>query len=163
MLNYRSPLSATVICLLAACTIASPIKADESLLPDPIPPTEISIAEISETFVVDPSAPQVDPDFVEAKVRKYFADIPVMIKIAECESTFRQFNSDGSLVVSESVDPDTGKRDSSASGVFQILYKSHFKDWAESDTTNITTLEGNLRYARQMYKESGTAPWAECL
>jgi hypothetical protein len=162
MLKYRSEISSTVICLLAASLMASPIKADESLLPEPIPPSEISIAEISETFVVDESAPEVDPDFVEAKVREYFADIPVMIKIAECESTFRHFQPDGSLTVSTAKD-ENGRRNSSASGVFQILYKGHFESWAVSNETNITTLEGNMRFARRLYEESGTAPWAECL
>lgn len=158
----RTKISAIVIYLLAAGFQANPIKADESLLPDPIPPSKISIAEISEIFVVAPTAPETDPEYVEERVREYFADIPVMIKIAKCESTFQQFEPDGSLVVSESVDAN-GRRDSSASGVFQILYKGHFKSWAVSDETNITTLEGNMRFARELYEESGTAPWAECL
>ena len=158
----KTKISATVICLLAASFQASPIKADESLLPDPIPPSEISIAEISETFVVSPSAPEVDPNYVEAKVRTYFADIPVMIKIAECESGFQHFQPNGELTVSE-VTNASGKRISSASGLFQILYKGHFKSWSASDETNITTVDGNMRFARELYEESGTAPWAECL
>ena len=108
------------ILLLAVCLWASPIKADESLLPEPIPPSEISIAEISEVFVVDPNIPQADPDYVEARVRAYFHDIPIMIAIARCESKFQQFRSDGSLNVSEARDAETGRRISSATGVFQI-------------------------------------------
>lgn len=161
-MEVRSTISALVICLLAVSFTADPIKADESLLPEPIPPSKISIAEISETFVVDKTAPEVDPAYVESKVREYFSDIPVMIKIAKCESGFQHYQPDGSLTVSKSVNKH-GKRDSSASGTFQILYKGHFKQWSSSEKTNITTLEGNLRFARKLYEESGTAPWAECL
>jgi hypothetical protein len=160
-MECRSKISAIAICLLAVSLTAGPIKADESLLPDPIPPSEISISEISETFVVDENAPEVDPEFVEAKVREYFADIPVMIKIAKCESGFKQYQEDGSLTVSKAVSKKTRKRVSSASGAFQILYIGHFESWSSSDDTNITTLEGNLRFARMMYEESGTSPWAE--
>ena len=35
---------------------------------------------------------------VEATVREYFADIPVMIEIARCESKFRQFADSGNVL-----------------------------------------------------------------
>ena len=33
----------------------------------------------------------------ENYVREYFSDIPIMIQIARCESTFRQLDSDGEI------------------------------------------------------------------
>jgi hypothetical protein len=89
---------------------------------------------------------------VEARVREYFADIPTMIPIAKCESTFRQYDSDG-----EVLDGGAG----SMIGVFQINKRVH-QGTALSLGLDIDTLEGNLAYARYLYEESGTDPWISC-
>jgi len=132
-----------IICTLVMCllgfTFANPAIAGKSL---------------AEAYAVSPDSIEVDPAYVEAVVRDYFKDIPVMIEIARCESGFRQYEDNGLMV--ENPSPD-----SSASGVYGILYIKHFKLWSTSPETNITTLKGNLAYARKMYMESGTAPWAE--
>jgi hypothetical protein len=127
-----------VMCLLglvSAC--ANPVMAGESL---------------SDMYAVAPDSIEVDSSYVEARVTEYFSDIPVMIAIASCESEFRQYEPDGRLLVN----PNPR---STASGVYQILYKQHAKVWAKNPQTNITTLEGNMAFARQMYEESGTSPW----
>jgi len=128
-----------VVCLLGFwLLIANPAIADKQL---------------SRTYAVEPSNPVVNPAYVEARVREYFADIPVMVAIASCESGFRQYEADGRLLVNPSPE-------STASGLFQILYITHKPAWSISDSTDITTLEGNMRFARKMYEESGTAPWS---
>lgn len=108
--------------------------------------------KIAKAFAVSPNHPATDSHFVEQAVIDYFRDIPVMIAIASCESEFRQYKEDGQLLVNPSPK-------STASGVYQILYTTHKKSWSKSPETNITTLDGNLEFARKMYEESGTAPW----
>jgi hypothetical protein len=130
-----------VLCLLGFTLTGNPAIADKKL---------------SRLYAVPSTNPAVDPAFVKAYTQDYFRDIPVMIAIIECESGFRQYEADGRLLVS----PVKG---SSASGAAQILYITHKADWSDDPDTNITTLSGNLAYARKMYLESGTSPWNESI
>jgi len=109
---------------------------------------------IAQAYAVESTRPEVDPEYVAARVVEYFQDAPVMIAIASCESEFRQYERSGRLLVNS-------HPDSSATGVFQILYLTHHPNWSQSPETNITTLEGNLAFARRMFKEAGTTPWNE--
>jgi hypothetical protein len=86
---------------------------------------------------------------VETRVRSYFADIPVMIEIARCESGFRQFGEDN-----EPLDGGAG----GMIGVFQIHEQVH-QSTALSLGHDIRTLEGNLGYARYLYEQEGVIPW----
>jgi hypothetical protein len=85
----------------------------------------------------------------ETAVRSYFSDIPVMIQIARCESNFRQYNDAGEVLKNTR---------SSAKGVFQIMESLH-EDPAQKLGYDITTLEGNMAYARDLYERQGTRPW----
>lgn len=87
----------------------------------------------------------------EAEVRKYFSDIPVMIQVARCESTFRHTLADGSVL--------KGKVDSRDTGVMQINSYYHSKTAAELGL-DITKLEDNMAYARNLYEKKGTQPWS---
>lgn len=90
---------------------------------------------------------------VEAKVREYFADIPVMIDIAKCETSFRQYTASG-----ETLKDPTG----SYIGLFQIDEQAHFiAAWGQN--FNLYTLEGNMGYARYLYGKIGTRPWKGCV
>ncbi len=86
---------------------------------------------------------------VEARVREYFKDIPVMIPIAKCESGFRQFDSN-----QQPLHGGTG----TMIGVFQIGEEYH-RTTAQSLGLNIDTLSGNMAYARYLYERDGTDPW----
>lgn len=86
----------------------------------------------------------------ESYVRQYFADIPIMIQIAKCESRFRQLDSDG--------DVHRGEINNQDVGVMQINEHYHL-DIAEKKNYNIYTLEGNTAYARALYEREGTRPW----
>lgn len=90
---------------------------------------------------------------VEAKVREYFADIPVMIDVAKCETNFRQFKADDSTL-----------HDATGTyvGVYQIDEKLHFMN-AWGLNMNLYTLEGNMAYARHLYNSKGSAPWRGCV
>ncbi len=107
---------------------------------------------IAREHAVSPTHPAVDSAYIERRVIEYFHDIPVMIAIASCESNFRQYDEDGLLLVNPNPN-------STASGVFQILYTTHKDAWSQSNETHIATLEGNLAFARKLYEESGTTPW----
>ena len=87
---------------------------------------------------------------VEDAVREYFEDIPVMIEVARCESEFRQFNADGSVL--------RGGWAGGMVGIFQFFESIHTAQ-AKGLGHDLLTLEGNLAYARHLYAQSGTTPW----
>lgn len=87
---------------------------------------------------------------VEEYVREYFADIPVMIEIAECESHFRQFSKNGDVL--------RNGAGSSAIGMFQIMASIH-EPVAKKLGLDLNTMQGNAAYARYLYEKQGTKPW----
>ncbi len=87
---------------------------------------------------------------VEAEVRKVFADSPAMVEIARCESKFRQFTDSGN--------PLRGGAGGQMIGVFQFFESVH-NTAARSLGFDLSTLEGNLGYARHVYETQGTTPW----
>lgn len=86
----------------------------------------------------------------EKYVRQYFKDIPIMIQIARCESTFRHLDQDGDI--------HRGRVNNADVGVMQINEFYHL-DQAEKKDINIYTIEGNVAYARDLYEREGTQPW----
>lgn len=88
---------------------------------------------------------------VEQYVESYFADTPIMIKIASCESHFRQFESDGTVLQNPN---------STAVGVFQIMSSIHKNVADQNLGLDIYSLQGNVAYAKALYDEKGTQPWA---
>ena len=87
----------------------------------------------------------------EAAVRSYFSDIPVMIQIARCESTFRHTLADGSVL--------KGEVDSADTGVMQINMRYH-GETAEKLNLDLLDLHDNMAYARDLYERQGTRPWS---
>jgi hypothetical protein len=104
-------------------------------------------------FILAPQSAEaktVSVKTVEESVRDYFRDMPVMIEIARCESKFRQFNADGSVLF--------GGAGGGMVGVFQF-YDSIHRAAAAALGFDILTLEGNLGYAKHVYATFGTTPW----
>lgn len=87
---------------------------------------------------------------VEAYVRDYFKDAPILAEISRCESTFRQFDSKGNVLRGKVNDDDIG--------VMQINKYYHEED-AEKLGFDIYTLDGNLGYAKWLYGKYGDNPW----
>ena len=108
--------------------------------------TENNIAEVVMTVPSEAS----EYKSTEERVREYFADIPILIDVAKCESRFRQFDSNGN--------PLLGIANSDDVGVMQINKKYH-QARANQLGYNLNTLEGNMAYGRQLYEEQGTGPW----
>ncbi len=88
---------------------------------------------------------------IEAKVRAYFSDIPVMAEVSRCESHYRQYDKDGSTF--------RGKVNNKDVGVMQINEHYHLSR-AKKLGYDIYTVEGNLAYGRLLYTEQGTQPWS---
>ena len=91
---------------------------------------------------------------VEKQVRDYFADMPVMIAIARCESNFRQFTDSGL--------PFRGGAGGEMVGVFQFYEQFHTAA-AKALGFDLNTLEGNIGYAKHVYAQEGTTPWSACV
>ncbi len=89
-------------------------------------------------------------EHIKLITKEYFKGTPIAAEIARCESTYRQFNADGSVL--------RGKVNSADVGVMQINEKYHLKRSVELGI-NIYTLEGNLAYGKYLYKEQGSRPW----
>ena len=87
----------------------------------------------------------------EAIVRDYFKDIPVMIQVARCESTFQHTLADGSVL--------RGKVDSADTGVMQINKRYHTAT-ATALGLNLDDIYGNMAYARHLYEKQGVQPWS---
>lgn len=86
----------------------------------------------------------------EKRVREFFKDTPVMIEIARCESNFRQYTDAGNVL--------RGGDSGGMVGVFQFFESIHATP-AKALGFDITTLEGNLGYAKHLYNEQSTTPW----
>jgi hypothetical protein len=87
---------------------------------------------------------------IEAYVRDYFADAPILAEISKCESGFRQFNSKGNVV--------RGKVNSDDVGIMQINTFYH-GDSAEKLGFDLYSMDGNLGFAKWLYKKYGSDPW----
>jgi hypothetical protein len=101
----------------------------------------------TETIVVQPFMPA---QTVEEYVREYFVDIPVMAAIAKCESRFRQYDKNGSVLRGEIIYEDVG--------VMQVNETYHKAAAAELGL-NLTVIQDNVAYARYLYDKKGTQPW----
>lgn len=86
----------------------------------------------------------------EEIVREYFKDAPVMIRIAFCESTFRQNDKDGNVL--------RGVQNSKDVGIMQINEYFH-ADKAKQMNLDIHVIEGNMEFARYLFEREGTRPW----
>lgn len=87
---------------------------------------------------------------MEAYLRQEFADTPILVDIARCESNFKQFDKDGNLI--------RGRVNSADVGVMQINEKYH-DDTAKKLDLDLHTVEGNIAYAKHLYAEQGSKPW----
>ncbi len=91
---------------------------------------------------------------IEARVRTAFVDTPGMIEIAKCESGFRQFGPDGAVL--------RGGNNRGYLGIFQIGEALHAARGLAKGM-DITTVEGNIAYAKTLYAASGVNPWLDCI
>ena len=99
------------------------------------------------TVIVD----TIDASTTMAFVKSYYSDEPVLIDIARCESSFRQYDKNGNIL--------RGKVNAADIGVMQINEKYHLET-AKSMGYDIRTTAGNLAYAKYLYDTQGADPWS---
>lgn len=87
---------------------------------------------------------------LKEKAKEYFKDYPILVDIARCESRFSHFDNDGNVV--------RGKINSDDVGLMQINEYYH-ADKAEELGFDLSTVEGNMAYAKYLYEREGTKPW----
>lgn len=87
---------------------------------------------------------------VRLAVEHAFPNDPTMVRIAQCESRFRQFDANG-RVLAGGIDPDD-------TGTFQINKRYHIVQ-ADKMVLDINTLEGNIAYAKYLRKKNGYKDW----
>ena len=126
---------------------------------------------ITRSYLAFANAPvevEVDPNLgIKSYVVEFFTDNDAkeMLPIIACESEFKHFNTDGSVL--------RNREGSSAVGVAQILTSKHPDPKAlqkynrlhnttlTPDDFDVRTLQGNLGYALLLYEIRGTRDW-EC-
>lgn len=126
---------------------SSIMGGDTSGILSQVDSNELVIAEVESKEVKSEAS---DPLTTEEKVKEYFKDVPILAKVAYCESHNRQFNENGTVL--------RGVQNPADVGVMQINEKYHAAT-AVKLGLNIHTLEGNMEYARYLYDTQGTKPW----
>jgi hypothetical protein len=94
--------------------------------------------------------PITDSQNVEKFVKDYFADIPILAKIAACESHNRQYNSKGAVL--------RGEENTYDRGVMQINILYH-QETADKMGLDLNSIDDNVAYARYLYEKQGAKPW----
>jgi hypothetical protein len=98
----------------------------------------IYVAEAEEPEVV---LIETEEEKIERLIREEFKDAPIMVKVAKCESEFRNVKG----------------MSSDDFGPFQINYV-HLETLEEKGLDR-TVIEDNIKFARILYTESGLKPW----
>lgn len=88
---------------------------------------------------------------IKSLLESEFGPGHVMVEVARCESGFRQFQANGEVLFSYFGTPDAG--------VYQINEYYHLSQ-ATKMGIDIYTVEGNIRYAKYLYRTHGLQPWS---
>ncbi|HEY4528489.1 MAG TPA: hypothetical protein VJJ48_01540 [Candidatus Paceibacterota bacterium] len=114
------------------------------VVPELVPEVEIKVVKSEDYF------PTTDSKNVEKFIEDYFADIPVMQKIAYCESRNRHFDKNGLVL--------RGEKTSLDRGVMQINLYFH-GETAKKMGLDLHQIDDNVAYARYLYQKQGAKPW----
>lgn len=113
-----------------------------------------AVATVSQTDADIPTEAKIvdaqDREAVIKYLREEYADTPILVEIARCESTFNQYDKDGNVI--------RGKVNKYDVGVMQINEKYHAEK-AEELGYDLHTIEGNVLYAKYLYEKEGVKPW----
>lgn len=114
-------------------------------------PTNTETESIVDDKAYSEISEQVKVKTTEDIIAEHFSDAPILKKIAFCESQNRQIDETTGAVL-------RGKVNSQDVGVMQINEKYHLEA-AKKLGLDIYTLEGNIDYAKHLYKTQGVKPW----
>ena len=107
--------------------------------------TTIQIASVTQASDFATSAD------VMTYVRTQYKNEPILVDIARCESSFRQYGTDGNIL--------RGKVNHDDVGVMQINERYH-ADEALKLGYDIYTVPGNIAFGKYLYEKSGAQPWS---
>ncbi|MEX2013529.1 MAG: hypothetical protein WD897_01275 [Parcubacteria group bacterium] len=110
----------------------------------------VTVEPVPKEVKAEDYQPIADSKNVEKFINDYFADIPILAKIAKCESRYRHLNSKGNVL--------RGMKDSRDTGVMQINLFYHAKN-LEKLELDAHDLDDNVAYARYLYEKQGVKPW----
>jgi len=113
-------------------------------------PVEEQTIDLHKTVKSEDYQPLSDSKNVEKFVRDYFADLPVMTRIASCESRNRHYGSNGEVL--------RGERTPLDRGVMQINLYFHQKT-ALKMGLDLHQIDDNVAFARYLYEKYGAKPW----
>ncbi|MEK7646538.1 MAG: hypothetical protein AAB381_02485 [Patescibacteria group bacterium] len=130
--------------LMSSLYGAGNINAQAYIVPADVTPEDEIVTEVTDGSFIDPKE-------VEAYLRKEYADNPILVDIARCESTLRQFHKDGTVV--------RGRVDNADVGVMQINLRYH-GETAEKMNIDLMTLQGNTEFGQYLFDKFGTKPWS---
>jgi len=161
--EYRNPtlkvylkviLQLTTLSLLFSLSSSAAATLPAILPSKPMDLSKVTVAEVYKPLTKDLEikdyAPITDPKNVARYVSDYFEDIPLLARIAACESHNRQYDSKGNVL--------RGEKNSHDIGVMQINELYHLDDSLDQNL-DIYTIEGNVAFARHIYEKQGAKPW----
>jgi hypothetical protein len=115
-----------------------------------MPEVEVSLQSSPKEVKSEDYEPLTDSKNVERFIADYFADMPIMAKIAKCESRNRHYNHRGEVLRGEKTPLDRG--------VMQINLFYH-ESAAKKMGLDVHDIDDNVAYARYLYEKSGAKPW----
>jgi hypothetical protein len=116
-----------------------------------VSPTNVAVAQDVMSSANTQSKEAIEsPVTLEAYVREYFKETPILVEISRCESTFRQVDKNGEVL--------RGKVNKSDLGLMQVNAYYHGEKASELGF-DLMTVDGNLAYAKYLYEKEGTTPW----
>ncbi len=140
LLNYMIELTTGIAFLLSSMYGAGTVSADTL---DVQPITTSPIEKVS-------TVEETEKEKLERYLKEHFADTPILLEIARCESTLTHFGKDGKVI--------RGLIDDADVGVMQINERYHLET-SKKLGYDIHTVEGNVGYAKYLYEKSGSKPW----
>ena len=152
-MNIATGLALIVSTALSPVTYSTTYSAQNSVANASTPIVASSTIVISKpTSVTGVSTRTVDPiKDTKSYIETQYADTPILLRIAGCESTFRQYDSAGNVL--------HGKVNHDDVGVMQINTSYHAEK-ATSMGYDLNTTQGNVAYAKYLYKTQGATPWS---
>lgn len=141
LLNYMIELTTGIVFLLSSMYGASAPSTDAVTVQ-----SNTATSTATSTVITTTS----DRKAIEAYLREHYADTPILVEIARCESTFMHYKN-GEVV--------RGRVDNADVGVMQINERYHLET-AKKLGYDIHTIEGNVAYAKYLYEKSGSRPWS---
>ncbi len=114
----------------------------------PVAKVEV-VAEVKEVKAQD-YGPISDSTNIKRFVNDYFSDIPILARIAGCESRYRHLNRNGEVL--------RGEQNTYDRGVMQINLLYH-EEAAAKLGLDLHNIDDNVAYARYLYEKEGARPW----